>query len=140
MDKVKIFMTVTALISVICFNFNRALYVVLCWICKNLRDDSIPVYGPYMRVKPISILFAITDKQTCTNKIKLLTNWYWDNDIRGLTLSHLPVDGRIIAINYTKKYSNNPYQVHKCIINTVTEKIVIDEKENDIIFEELKMI
>ena len=140
MDKTKIFMVVTAIISMICFNFNKLLHIVLSTICDNIYDTSVPVYGPYMRVKPIRLQLATIDNEICTNKMELLLNWYWDTDIGGITTSNILMQGRVVSLQYTKKFSDNPTKVYKCIIDTEDQKIIINSVGDDILFEELKFI
>lgn len=134
------FMMVTAVISVVCFNFNKILHFVLSLVCDNIYDESVPVFGPYMNVKPIILELAMVDQQVCTNKMNLLMNWYWNTDIGGITTSDILVKGNNIAIQYRKKYSECPSKVYKCIINIENQKITQGDKTTDILFEELKMI
>lgn len=140
MDKTNLFMAVTAIISVVSFNFNKILNIILSFICDNIYDESVPVIGPYMNIKPIIVDFAIVDQQVCTNKINLLMNWYWDTDIGGITTSDILIKGNNVAIQYRKKYSDRPSKVYKCIIDVENKKIIRGTDTSDILFEELKMI
>jgi hypothetical protein len=134
-------MYITAFISIVCFNFNKVLNMVLTLICDNMYDDVVPVFGPYMNMTPIVIEYAVVDNVECTNKLKLLTNWYWNSDIGGILTSNILLKGEKIAIQYKKKYSENqPDKTNICIINIKKNKVTIENKTKNILFEELKII
>jgi hypothetical protein len=140
MDKTKMFMVVTAMISVVCFNFNKILETVLSLVFENVYDESVLLYGPYMKSKPITVECVMIDVHVFTNKTRLLLNWRWDFDILGFTTSDILMmkpDASSMVIQYKKKYGPCPSQTHTVTVdfknNTVTEK----GKTSDILFEEI---
>ena len=137
--KTKAFLCVTAVISIVCFNFNKVLYTVLSFICTTFNDNSSPVHGPYMNIKPIIIDLAMIDDNVCTNKLNLLVNWYWDCDIDGILTSNLLLPGRHIIIQYRKKY-NNSNKTYRLYIDRDRNTITRGRTINNILFEEIKLI
>jgi hypothetical protein len=140
MNKTKMFMTVTAMISIVCFNFNKILKTVLSLVFDNMYDESVLVYGPYMKSKPVSVDCVMVDAYVFTNKTRLLLNWKWDFDMRGFSTSDILMmkpEASSMVLQYKKKYGENPYKTHTITVdfnnNTLTEK----GKTSDILFEEI---
>ena len=134
-------MVATAILSVVYFNFKRVLRAVLWWVCAYVEDGVVPCYGPYMYVRPITVDLAMVDGETCTNRVNLLLNWYWDTDIDGVVLSDLLVPGRRIAICYKKRFSSGPGVVHTCVVDVEGGRVAFDgEGGVDVMFEELKLL
>jgi hypothetical protein len=133
-------MAITAMISIVCFNFNKILKFILSLIFANLYDESVIVYGPYMKSKPIIIERAMLDEYIYTNKSSLLLNWKWDFDIMGFLTSDILMmkpDAINMIFQYRKKYGDNSSQLHTIYIdfknNTVTENGIT----KNIVFEEI---
>lgn len=134
------FMMVTAMISFVCFYFNKILETVLSLVFENMYDESVLLYGPYMKSKPIMVECVMIDAHIFTNKTRLLLNWKWNFDILGFTTSDILMmkpDASLMILQYKKKYGPCPSKTHMITVdfknNTVTEK----GKTNDILFEEI---
>lgn len=128
------------MISVVCFNFNKILGTVLSLVFENVYDESVLLYGPYMKSKPITVERAMIDEHVYTNKTRLLLNWKWNFDMLGCTTSDLLMmkpDASAMVLQYKKKYGQRPLQNHTVTVdfknNTVTNK----GKTSDILFEEI---
>lgn len=134
------FMAVTAMISIMCFNFNKVLDTVLSLVFENMYDESVLLYGPYMKSKPITVECVMIDAHVFTNKTRLLLNWKWNFDILGFTTSEILMmkpNASSMVIQYKKKYGEKPNQIHTITVdvknNTITEK----GKTSGILFEEI---
>ena len=124
--KTQVFLIVTSFISFVGFNFNKILRIVLSLVCDNLYDQSVPTIGPYKTTVPISVISATIDGTDCTNKMRLIFNWYWDGDVNGIMLSQLPIDGNILEIRYTIKTAPSPADcdiVRICVIDLEKNKV-----------------
>jgi hypothetical protein len=133
MGKTKVFMAITAIISVLCFNFNKLLNYILTMVSDNMYDESVLVYGPCIKSKPIVVLNALIDGKVFTNKTDLLLNWKWDFDISGITLSDILIlkhDASIMLIHYNNKNVNDgtQYSIQIDILNnTLTKKHMLGD-------------
>lgn len=142
MDKTKIFMTVTAMISIVCFNFNKLLECILSFVSENMYDESVLPYGPYMKSKPVIIERAMIDEHIYTNKTRLLLNWRWDFDISGFTTSDISViknKAEHMVIQYKKKYDRCSPQLHTIAIDFKNNTITQNGKTEDILFGEIHL-
>lgn len=143
MNKTTIFMSVTAIISTICFNFNKIIDYILMFINENLYDDSVIPYGPYMKTKPIDVELVMIDEHIFTNKMKLLLNWKWNFDISGITMSDillLKPHAKILVLQYTKKYSKTPSQTTTIKINIANNTILENDTIGEILFGEICLL
>jgi hypothetical protein len=138
MDKTKMFMMATAIISMICFNFNKLLKFILLLVFENIYDESVIVYGPYMKSKPIVVEMVMIDENIYTNKSRLLLNWNWDFDIMGFLTSDILMmkpDALNMAIQYKKKYGD--CQIHNVFIDLKKNTITKNGNTENIVFEEI---
>jgi hypothetical protein len=138
MDKTKMFMMLTAMLSIVCFNFNKILDSILSFVFENLYDDSILTYGPYMKSKPIIIETVMIDKKIYTNKTTLLLNWKWDFDIMGFLTSDillLKPNATIMVMQYKKKYTDSLF--HTIMIDFENNTITENSETKDIMFGEV---
>lgn len=142
MDKRQLFMSLTAVISIICFNFNKILDIIISIVAENIYDESTVIYGPYMKSKPVHIDCVMIDEHIYTNKAELLMNWKWDFDMMGITVPDLLLlksSANNMVIKYRKKYSSECSE--PCIIgidfskNTVTKS----GKTCSILFNEISL-
>ena len=143
MNKTTLFMSVTAIISTICFNFNKIIDHILMFTNENLYDDSVIPYGPYMKTKPINVELVMIDEHIFTNKMNLLLNWKWNFDISGITMSDillLKPDAKILVLQYTKKYSKNTSQTHTIKINITDNTIFDNDTLSEILFGEICLL
>jgi hypothetical protein len=137
MIKVKIFMAVTSIISVLCFNFNKLLDNILTLVCFVIYDEYIPVWGPYMRSCPVIVTHALVDGQTCTNKFQLILNWYWDFNLNAFTIDNINMlhpKSEVVIFGYINKYEKNGGKINRCEINLKNNIIDINNTTNDIVF------
>lgn len=137
----KIFMAVTAFISIVCFNFNKILHVAFTFLFNNIYDNSILTYGPYMRSMPVIVDLATIDGQVYTNKTILLFNWKWNFDISGITTSDLLIlkdDASNMTLHYKKKYPSGEI-INKINIDFKNKKITQNDVVDDIVFEEIAL-
>ena len=140
MDKTKIFMYVTTIISVICFNFNKILDYIISSVSKNMYDESVLTYGPYIKSNPIVIELAMIDEHIYTNKTQLLLNWKWNFDILGFTTSDILIlkhDAIQMVIQYRKKYDQCKSQLYVMSIDLKKNTVTQNGKTTDILFEEI---
>ena len=140
MDKTKMFMMVTTIISVVCFNFNKILETILSLIFENVYDESVLLYGPYMNSKPITVECVMIDAHVYTNKTRLLLNWKWNFDMFGFMTSDILMmkpDASSMVLQYKKKYGICPSQTHTIIVDFKNNTITENGKTNDILFEEI---
>lgn len=133
-------MTITAMISIVCFNFNKILNHILLFVFEHIHDESVLTCGPYMKSKPITVEKAIIDEHIYTNKSNLLLNWKWDFDIMGFTSSNLLImkpNANVMILQYKKHYGIYSSKLHTISIDfknsTITENGII----KDIMFEEI---
>ena len=133
-------MLVTAIVSFISFNFNKLLHMVISWICNNMNDESVPTWGPYRSVLPITPTWAMVDKKPCINQIKLLLHWFWNPDMGGISTSDILIRGEIIQIEYEKKYTTDHVKKHICLINTSARNIMMDGNIKSIMFGEVVLL
>jgi hypothetical protein len=139
MDKARLFIIITAIISFISFNFNKILDIVLSFISDKIYDTSVFIYGPYMKSIPITIEYAIIDEYIYTNKTMLLLNWKWSFDILGFTTSDillLKPDASIMILQYSKKYGLDK-QMHTICIDFKNNIVSENGITKDIMFEEI---
>ncbi len=140
MNKTSVFMAITTMISIVCFNFNKILNVVLSFIFENFYDESIFRYGPYMKSKPIIIECVMIDSYIYTNKTKLLLNWKWNFDIAGFITSDvlkLKPDAKLMIMRYRKKYGPNQSHLYTLSINFTDNTMTENNIVKDIMFEEI---
>lgn len=138
MDKTKIFMAVTAFISIVCFNFNKIITAVIGWVNLNMYDHSIYSWGPYQRSLPVVIREAYVNGTLSTNKVELLLNWRWDFDMNGISGSDLALLGDDIVIVYYCKYLTQP-NITTCHIDLKNKTVNIDNTQKRIVFDEVKL-
>ena len=140
MDKTKIFMAVTAMISIICFNFNKILECMLSFVSENVYDESVLPYGPYIKSKPVIVERVMIDEHIYTNKARLLLNWRWNFDMFGFTTSDILIlkpDAAHMVLQYKKKYSQCPSQLHTITVDLKNSTVTQNGKTGDILFEEI---
>lgn len=139
MDSAKVFMAVTAFISVVCFNFNICVDAVLKFVFANAYDESTPTLGPYSKSSPIVVHLATAGGAVCTNKVQLLVNWKWDFDIGGIDSGCLDLMGSTkVIVNYRKRYADDGD--HTCVIDTEKKSATIDGATKRILFNEVHLI
>lgn len=139
LDKTRIFMEITAFISVICFNFNKIIDGVLKFLNTNLDDEHIIVFGPYTKAVPIIIHNAYVNNIPCTNKFKLLASWKWDFDINGLTQNNIRIMGEDVSsiiCSYSYRGSEKTYI---CNIDLKNKVININNRVQRIAFGDIKI-
>lgn len=140
MNNTKIFMTITAIISIVCFNFNKVLDCILSFVANNVYDESVLSYGPYIKSNPITVKRAMIDTNMYTNKTKLLLNWKWNFDMSGFTTSDillLKPDASKMILQYVKNYGGEPDLIHTLNINFENSTIIENGITRDIMFEEI---
>jgi hypothetical protein len=138
MNTTKLFMMVTAMISIVCFNFNRILEFVLELIFENIYDESVLVYGPYAKSIPITVERVMIDEHVYTNKSRLLLNWKWDFDIMGFLTSDILImkpDTSNMVIQYKKKYGDR--NLHTMALNFENNTITENGTVKNIMFNEV---
>jgi hypothetical protein len=65
----------------------------------GLDDDTVPVFA--LRSIPIRVRSAIIDGVQCTQKMRMLLEFYWDHDIEGVLFSDLdPLQGRRLVVSF----------------------------------------
>lgn len=128
--KEEVFAYYSFLLSYICFNFNRLKKYILSTISCYLDDDQVysinpPKWLPGHYKNPVRVVEATVDGKKMTNKMQLILNWYWDNDIRGISVANILTNGVHVSIHYI--ITGNQYK-----INIDLNKKTIDG--NDITF------
>ena len=137
MSKTKAFMAITSILTVISFNFNILLNLLLRFIFENICDESTPIFGISEKSKPININYAMVDSKIYTNKMRLLLNWKWDFDINGFTMTDISLlnpNAKKVALQYTKKNDNIKYIIN---INVENSSIIQKNKITPIQFGEI---
>jgi hypothetical protein len=150
MGKTEVFMVITAIISVLCFNFNKFLNYILTMVSDNMYDESVLVYGPYMKSKPVVVDRVLIDEEVFTNKMCLLLNWKWNFDISGITLSDIRIlkqDATVMVLYYKKKHENSDksYGIEIDFVDNTVTKIntpgdTVEKNTVRILFEEVRLI
>ena len=141
MDKTQIFMILTSVISVICFNFNKVLDYIISLVSENIYDESVYIYGPYYKYKPITIDLVMIDEKIYTNKFRLLMNWKWNFDLSGFVTSDvllLKTKPHNMIIKYRKKQSQDSSPV-VCKVDFINSTVDFDNMVKDIVFEEIPL-
>jgi hypothetical protein len=156
--KEELFMGATAILSKVCFNFNKIILFGLSWICINIPENHVLVYGPYINSRNITINYASIDGVECTNRFNLLLNWYWCSDINGITIPNILIPGNLLILRYTTKPLNDKYNKKQrrqellkksnilieekeeyCVINILKNTICFNQYDHkNIIFEEIQ--
>lgn len=134
------FMMVTAMISIVCFNFNKLLEFVMALVFENIYDESILSYGPYMKSKPIVVERVMVDTHVYTNKSRLLLNWKWDFDIMGFLVSDILImkpDASGMILQYKKKYGECPSQLYTIALDFKNNTVTENGTPRDILFGEV---
>ena len=131
-SKIQLFALVTYVIAYISFNFNKIINTYCYHTCAYLMDDSVIPYGPYQNKIPITVKSAIVDNQKCTNKVRLLMNWYWDYDIDGIMMPNICLEGQHLMIQYTTKNGD----IHRAHIDLVNKMLNSEE----VMFGELTLV
>jgi hypothetical protein len=122
MDKVKIFMFVTAIISAVVFKFNKFLDIFISLLCEHICDKSMIATGPYINSTPVVIKYAMIDGTDISNKLNFVLNWKWNFDFHGFYVSdiHLISPGAKEFIScFTNKYTGEELMVHLNFENNV---------------------
>jgi len=133
--KEKVFNCYTELLSKTCFNFNLLKYYIFFAISIYLDDDCFnpihpPEWFPYHDKNPVRVIQATVDGKRFTNKMQLILNWYWDNNIQGIKIENIIDIGTSINVSYMLDGS------HKKIQIDLDKKTINNE---DIAFEFIKL-
>lgn len=137
MNLTTLFITATTILTSLCLTFNKVLDSFIYYICKYLRDSTVYTYGPYMKSKPVRIVYASIDNIRYTNKMELMACWKWNFDIGGITCDDLKLmhpNPKNIIIRYTM--DNN---VNECVISIENDTYTINSKNKDILFGEISL-
>ena len=141
MMKTEIFMAVTAVISVICFNFNKIIDYCVVFVCTHMNDSSVFPIGPYKNSYPIKIENAASDGNNCINKLKLILSVYWDYDIGGVDVSKLECLGKRLVFTYHEKGRKNIHNKITYNVNLVKKTVVINNGSKQLLsFDELVIL
>ena len=141
--KINLFMFITAIMSNVSFNFNRVITSIISWMCLNVPDKYTPTWGPYRNAKQIKLIYATIDGENCTNRMTLMLNWYWNDDIGGFLTTDIAMPGNLVIMKYYHKHRMPRVMPKKCVIckiNMRTKKFLITDLSADweeIIFGEL---
>jgi hypothetical protein len=143
MDKTQIFMSVTAFISIVSFNFNKIISYIIQLLCNNVYDQSILTYGPYYKSLPITIHYVYVDDELYTNRFRLFANWFWEFEIGGvckldLEKILLKSDERIILISYS--HILNSKKIYKLVIDLKNNTTDIGGVVKGISFNQIKFL
>ena len=133
-------MSITAILSIVCFNFNKIVIYLLSTASSCMNDASIVPYGPYMKSKPIIVDLVMIDAVIYTQRTCLLLNWLWDFDISGFTLSDILVlnpESSTMVMQYKKKYGPHKYKIHTIMVDLKQKTIAENGISRQIIFDEI---
>lgn len=139
MNKVRVFMVVTAFTTFILFNFYKAVDIVLGVVFDHIKDRSVYPYGPYYSSCPIQIIRAKADGLACTNKLALLLNWKWDFDMNGVNLQDLKRLEPGSAELHVKYLNKRTHEVQYCIVSFDGHYIIKKNNKLDIQFDEVPL-
>lgn len=154
MDKTKLFMTITAIISFICIRFDKIINCIISTASQNMYDSSIIPIGIHYKSLPINTVLVMIDGETVTNKFKLMMYWKWDFNANGFRIPDIHLikpDAQIVIIRAIPKYTN---EVKHYRIDLNADTITISDpcssvsdshrckssSTNDILFGEICMI
>ena len=135
----QLFMTVTAFISIVCFNFNKVIDSILYCISKCIYDDLVLTVGPYGNSKPIEIKNVLIDGIIFKNKFDLMLNWKWDFEFSGISkldIVNIKPDAENVIIEYCQKYNDNSFKIIKVDMNK--NYLVKNNKRNNLLFNEIR--
>lgn len=122
--KTQIFYFCTAVLSILCFNFNK----IVCWmlyaISRYIPDRYIYPIGPYYR-KTISINYTSIDDVEYTNRFRLLLCWRAVNNTDDFKL--LTPNPKYINIQYNDSYMSIDMVENSVIKNNRTVYILFGE-------------
>ncbi len=139
MNKKHVLMPMTAIISILCFNFNKILMTILTFIFEHIYDDMVGCIGPYMKSNPITIEYVVMDSSIYTNKMNLLLNWKWNFDIMGFSVADIKSikpDSKNMTMHYRKKYDHNQ-NIHIMDIDFKNKTVTVDKDTREILFNEI---